>query len=156
MDCKIADGHARRAMNLPATEQIPPYISIHIWHGDFSQQYEFPVDQCLVPLSVIARRVSEVQEELRTRKRIDTTHVNMTSDERDPEWWSDVGALGWTWVDHAAERTEEIYGKWYLVFIDAIIQSNGAGFVGTGGSTMSRLASRDVRSWHDGATQLIQ
>ncbi|KAG1851013.1 hypothetical protein C8R48DRAFT_811052 [Suillus tomentosus] len=64
------------------------YITIHIRHGDFSQQYgEFPEDQCFAPLSVTARRVCEVQEELRTRKGIDATHIIMTSDERDPEWW---------------------------------------------------------------------
>ncbi|KAG1795932.1 uncharacterized protein HD556DRAFT_354480 [Suillus plorans] len=128
---KIVDAHARRAMNEP----IPPYISIHTRHGDFSQQCEeFPVEQCFAPLSVIAHRVSEVQDEPRTRKGIEATHFIMTSDERDPEWWSDVGALGWTWGDYAAERAEEIYGKWHPVFIDAIIQSNGAGFVGTRGS----------------------
>ncbi|KAG1831497.1 hypothetical protein EV424DRAFT_1469968 [Suillus variegatus] len=115
----------RRAMNEPT----PP----------FSQQCEeFPVDQCFAPLSVIARRVSEVQEELCARKGIDAMHVIMTSDERDPEWWSDVGALG-----HPA-------------FIDAIIQSNGAGFVGTSGSTMSTLANRRVQSRNDGATQSIR
>ncbi|KAG1800522.1 hypothetical protein EV424DRAFT_1438229, partial [Suillus variegatus] len=135
---KIADGHARRAMNVPVTGQTPPYISIHIRQGDFSQQCEeFPVDQCFAPSSVIARRISEVQEELRTRKGIDATHVVMTSDERDPEWWSDVRALGWT----------------HPMFIDAIIQSNGAGFVGTRGSTMSTPTSRRVQSWHDGATR---
>ncbi|KAG1792035.1 uncharacterized protein HD556DRAFT_1309583 [Suillus plorans] len=125
---KIADAHARRAMNEPT----PPYISIHIRHGDFSQQCEeFPVDQCFAPLSVIARRsVSEVQEELRTRKGIDATHVIMTSDERNPEWWPDVGALGRTC---AAERT-----VWKM--------SNGAGFVGTRGYTMSTLANRRVQS----------
>ncbi|KAG1799921.1 uncharacterized protein HD556DRAFT_1345985 [Suillus plorans] len=36
-----------------------------------------------------------------------------------------------------------------------IIQSNGAGFFGTRGSTMSTLASRRVQLWHDGATSLI-
>ncbi|KAG1887518.1 uncharacterized protein F5891DRAFT_1167021 [Suillus fuscotomentosus] len=106
---KIADADARRAMNEPT----PP------------QCEEFPVDQCFVPLSVIARRVSEVQEELRTRKGIDDTHVIMTSDERDP----------------------------HPVFIDVIIRSNEAGFVGTRGST---LASRRVQSRHDGATRLIR
>ncbi|KAG2128627.1 uncharacterized protein EDB93DRAFT_1256626 [Suillus bovinus] len=154
---QIADAHARHAMNVPPLiEPTPPYISVHIRHGDFSQQCgQIPVDQCFAPLSVIARRVSEVQEELRTHKGIDVTHVIMTSDERDPKWWSEVRALGWTWVDYRAERTEEIYGKWHPVFIDAIIQSNGAGFVGTRGSTMSTLASRRVESWHDGATRLV-
>jgi hypothetical protein len=42
------------------------------------------------------------------------------------------------------------------VFIDAIIQSNGAGFVGTRGSTMSNLALRRVQSWHNGPTRIVQ
>ncbi|KAG1896947.1 uncharacterized protein F5891DRAFT_1130051 [Suillus fuscotomentosus] len=113
----IVDAHARRAMNEPT----PP------------QCEEFSVDQCFAPLSVIARRLSEVQEELRTQKGIEATHVIMTSDEMDPEWWSDVGALGWTWVDYAAERTEDIYGKC-------------SGFIGTRGSTMSTLAGPRVQS----------
>ncbi|KAG2109026.1 uncharacterized protein F5147DRAFT_745656 [Suillus discolor] len=76
------------------------YISAHHtweWEIDYSPAWrfggqhiqqceEFPVDQCFGLLSVIALRVSEVQEELRTRKGIDATHVIMTSDERDPEW----------------------------------------------------------------------
>ncbi|KAG2113799.1 uncharacterized protein F5147DRAFT_770445 [Suillus discolor] len=107
---KFADPHARRAMNVPVTEPTPPYIYIHIWYGDFSQKCEeFPVDQCFASLSVIARRVSEVQEELRTRKGIDDTHVIMRSDERDPEWWSEVRALGWMWVDYAAEQTGDLW-----------------------------------------------
>ncbi|KAG2053268.1 hypothetical protein BDR06DRAFT_972487 [Suillus hirtellus] len=147
---RIADAHARRAMNGPT----PPYIYI-------SQQCE-DVDQCFTPLSDIAHRVSEVQEELHTRKEIEVTHVITTSDERDLEWWSDVGALGWTWVDYAAGRTEEIYGNVvaaasrHLVFLDAIIQSNAAGLVGTRGYTMSTVVSRRVQSCYDGATRLIR
>ncbi|KAG1905317.1 uncharacterized protein F5891DRAFT_1008767 [Suillus fuscotomentosus] len=155
---KLADAHARRAMNVPGRlKPVPPYISVHIRHGDFRDQcHGLPVDQCFASLSIIARRVSEVQEELRTRKGIEVTHVIMTSDESDPEWWSEVRALGWTWVDYATDRTEEIYGKWYPVFIDAIIQSNGAGFVGTRGSTMSNLALRRVQTWHNGPTRIVQ
>ncbi|KAG2037002.1 hypothetical protein BDR03DRAFT_1092124 [Suillus americanus] len=153
---RLADSYVRRTLNVPANQPTPPYVSIHIRHGDFHEQCgEVPVDQCFAPLSVIARRVSEVQEELRTRKGIEARHVIMTSDERDPEWWSEVRALGWTWVDHAAERTGERYGKWHPVFIDAIVQSNGAGFVGTLRSTMSTLARRRVQSWHDGATRTV-
>ncbi|KAG1785739.1 uncharacterized protein HD556DRAFT_1420220, partial [Suillus plorans] len=43
----------------------------------------------------------------------------------------------------------QMLGRWRgrgrPVFIDAIIQSNGAGFVGTRGCTMSTLASRRYR-----------
>jgi hypothetical protein len=157
---RLADAHARRAMNVPVDEPTPPYISIHVRHGDFGDQcrdvHNVPLDQCFASLSIIARRVSEVQEELRTRNGVEVTQVIMTSDELDPEWWSGVRALGWTWVDYATERTAEIYGKWHPVFIDAIIQSNGAGFVGTRGSTMSILARRRVQSWHNGPTRIVQ
>jgi hypothetical protein len=82
-------------------------------HGDFRNYCnDLPLDQCFASLPVIARRVAEVQEDLRTQKGIEVTQVIMTSDERDPEWWSGVKALGWTYVDYATERTEEIYGKW--------------------------------------------
>ncbi|KAG1864729.1 hypothetical protein DFJ58DRAFT_772603 [Suillus subalutaceus] len=154
---RLADEHARRAMNVPINEPTPPYISIHIRHGDFRNYCnDLPLDQCFASLPVIARRVAEAQEELRTQKSIEVTQVIMTSDERDPEWWSGVRAMGWTWVDYATERTEEIYGKWYPVFIDAVIQSNGAGFVGTHGSTMTTLARRRVESWHGGPTRVVK
>lgn len=154
---RLADQHARRAMNVPADRPTPPYISIHIRHGDFNRYCDgIPLDQCFASLPVIARRVAEVQEELRIQKGIEVTQVIMTSDERDPEWWSGVRAMGWTWVDYARERTEEIYGKWYPVFIDAVIQSNGAGFVGTHGSTMTTLAHRRVESWHGGPTRVVK
>jgi len=44
----------------------------------------------------------------------------------------------------------------YPVFLDAVIQSNGAGFVGTHGSTMTTLARRRVESWHGGPTRVIR
>lgn len=44
----------------------------------------------------------------------------------------------------------------YPVLIDAVIQSRGAGFIGTYGSTMSTVAERRVQSWQDGAVRVIQ
>ncbi|KAJ8588385.1 hypothetical protein M405DRAFT_740358 [Rhizopogon salebrosus TDB-379] len=154
---KLADEHARRAMSVPAGEATPPYISIHMRHGDFRKDCnDLPLDQCFASLPVIARRVAEVQEDLRTQKGIEVTQVIMTSDERDPEWWAGVKELGWTYVDYASERTEQVYGNWYPVFIDAVIQSNGAGFVGTHGSTMTTVALRRVESWHNGPTRVVR
>ncbi|KAF9225474.1 hypothetical protein BS17DRAFT_879488 [Gyrodon lividus] len=154
---KIADGYARRAMNIPDNEPTPAFISIHVRHGDFRTYCDdLPEDQCFAPLPVIARRVSEVQQELRERKGIDVTRVIMTSDERDPNWWSGVRDLGWTWIDYAAEHTVETYGKWYPVLIDAVLQSSGAGFVGTYSSTMTTLARRRVETWHDGPIRVTR
>lgn len=44
----------------------------------------------------------------------------------------------------------------YPVFLDAVIQSNGAGFVGTHGSTMTTLARRRVESWHGGPIRVVR
>jgi hypothetical protein len=43
----------------------------------------------------------------------------------------------------------------YPLLIDAVIQSNGQGFVGTDRSTMSLMARRRVESWHDGVTRTV-
>jgi hypothetical protein len=44
----------------------------------------------------------------------------------------------------------------YPIFIDAIIQSNGDGFIGTDRSTMSLLARRRVESWRNGVTRTVK
>jgi len=69
-------------------------------------------------------------------------------------WWEDVVAQGWFRVDHS--ETVEIYGAWYPVLIDAVIQSSGVGFVGTDRSTMSILARRRVQSWQDGVVRTLK
>lgn len=154
---KLAEELARRAMNVPNGEPIPPFISIHMRHGDFRIYCnEFTEDQCFVPLPAVAKRVAEVQRELLDKKGINVTHVIMTSDERDPNWWAEVRSYGWNWVDYAAERTVETYGKWYPVLLDAILQSRGAGFVGTEYSTMSLLALRRVQDWNGGAVRMAK
>jgi hypothetical protein len=122
---------------------------------------------------VIARRVQEVQDELLQRKGLQVRHVIMTSDEKDSAWWDEVKALGWFSIDHS--KTSETFNEWcapstvsiidngvtmvryrYPVFIDAVIQSNGEGFVGTDKSTMSVLAKRRVESWRDGAARIFK
>ncbi|KAL4062994.1 hypothetical protein V8B97DRAFT_2026577 [Scleroderma yunnanense] len=154
---KLAEEHARRAMKVPDNEPTPAYISIHIRHGDFRTYCNsIPEDQCFTPIPAIARRVAEVQQDLLDRKGIHVTQVIMTSDERDPNWWAEIAKLGWTWVDYAAERTVERYGKWYPLLIDAIIQSRGAGFVGTEYSTMTTVALRRVQDWSDGPVRVTR
>ncbi|KAH7886098.1 hypothetical protein F5I97DRAFT_2025845 [Phlebopus sp. FC_14] len=153
----LADEYVKRALNTSENDSTPPFISVHVRHGDFRNYCnDIPEDECFAPLPVLARRVFEVQQELRDRKGIEVSHVLMTSDERDPNWWSEVRKLGWTWIDYAAERTVETHGKWYPVLIDAVLQSKGAGFVGTYGSTMTTLARRRVESWQDGPTRVTK
>jgi len=150
----LADQYVRQAIGSDDDEPIPPFIAIHIRHGDFSNWcFGYTDEECFAPLPVIARRVEEVKAELLEKKGIVVRHVLMTSDERNATWWQQVTELGWFMPDHS--QTKEIYGDWYPVLIDAVIQSSGIGFVGTDRSTMSILAKRRVESWYDGVTRMV-
>jgi len=81
-------------------------------------------------------------------------HVVVTSDERNATWWREVAQLGWFAPDHS--ETKEKYGEWYPVLIDAVIQSQGVGFVGTDRSTMSIIAARRVESWQKGPYRQVK
>ena len=81
--------------------------------GDFASNCgEYSASDCFPSFPVIQRRVEEVKAELLERKGITATHVIMTSDERDLEWWAEVTKLGWYALDHS--RTVELHGFWYV------------------------------------------
>jgi hypothetical protein len=44
----------------------------------------------------------------------------------------------------------------YPVLIDAVVQSSGAGFVGTAGSTMSLVALRRTEEWTGGVGIMVK
>jgi hypothetical protein len=44
----------------------------------------------------------------------------------------------------------------YPVLIDAVIQSSGIGIIGMDQSTMSLLAGRRVRDWHNGVYKSVK
>lgn len=156
----IADKYLRRAMHITDDSvSTPAYIAVHVRHADFAVHCEGDYsskEDCYAPLSAYAIRVREIQLELLEKKGIDVTRVVMTSDERDPAWWADVDALGWVYVDSEKEKVVEEYGAWYPVFIDAVIQSGGVGFVGTEQSTMSYIAMRRVETWQEGVGKIVQ
>ncbi|KAF7307044.1 hypothetical protein MIND_00497500 [Mycena indigotica] len=152
---KIADEYIRKALGVADDSSIPPFISLHIRRLDFKVWCnDVPIDECFAPLSVIERRVREVQDEITKRTGMIVPHVLVTSDERSPEWWHDVAKQGWFSPDHT--DTKEHYGEWYPVLIDAVIQSRGVGFVGTDRSTMSIIAARRVEDWSNGPHRLVK
>ena len=144
-------------------------------HGDFGNWCDGnPIEECFAPISVIARRVREVQEELSIKySGMNARHVIMTSDERDETWWDLVKAQGWYRLDHS--NTAAQYGRWFVllflfplmrtsppvvvrypVIVDAVVQSKGMGFVGTDRSTFSIFARRRVEDWQRGATRTVK
>jgi len=86
----------------------------------------------------LERGVEEVRAQLvRKGKGVHAEKVLITSDGKDQGRWDAVAELGYTWIDHKAARTEELYGECYGPMLDAIFHSLAAGFVGTDQSTMS-------------------
>ncbi|KAJ7492380.1 hypothetical protein FB451DRAFT_1388779 [Mycena latifolia] len=153
---RLGDRYIRQALGVKEDDPIPPFVAVHVRHNDFEDWCEesITLSECFAPLPVIARRVREVQEEIRERKSIEVAHVIVTSDETNRTWWREVDKLGWLAPDHS--RTQELYGNWYTILLDAIIQSKSAGFVGTARSTVSVLAGTRVESWQDGSIRTVQ
>ncbi|EJT99009.1 hypothetical protein DACRYDRAFT_101597 [Dacryopinax primogenitus] len=148
----LAKNYLAKHWGVPQGGLLPPYISVHARRGDFTAHCQWmhqTGSSCLPSLTQLQRRVSEVSEKL-ALKGVHTDRVLVTSDEKDETWWAGVGQLGYTWVDHKALRTDELYGEWYSPLLDAIFHSLAAGFVGTDQSTMSLLAARRVEEWNDG------
>ncbi|KAJ7492327.1 hypothetical protein FB451DRAFT_1388734 [Mycena latifolia] len=153
---KLGDDCVRRTLGVKGDEPTPPFISVHMRHGDFKSWCPKGVapNECFAPLSAVDRRVREVQAEVLQRKGIEVKHVIATSDEKNSTWWDQVAELGWRTPDHS--QLEDVYGGWDSVLIDAVVQSQGVGYVGTERSTMSRLAGRRVQDWNDGPIKYVK
>lgn len=153
---QLGDESVRRTLGVEGNEPTPLFISVHMRHGDFQGWCSkgFAADECFAPLSVVARRVREVQDEILQRKGTEVTHIIATSDEKNTTWWGQVAEMGWKTPDHS--QMQERYGGWDSVLIDAVIQSQGAGYVGTDRSTMSRLAGRRVQDWRGGPIRFVK
>ena len=70
------------------------------------------MEECFPPLSAYVDAVQAVKDELLETRGLSVEHVIVTSDERDPAWWSQVSARGWAHIDFAAEEADEALGKW--------------------------------------------
>ncbi|CAK5280278.1 unnamed protein product [Mycena citricolor] len=152
---ELAESYLRAAMRLPEESPLVPFISVHVRHADFESWCNgIPVKQCFASLAAINRQVQQIRAEMLRLSGVRIHHVVMTSDEKDAIWWHDVAELGWLRIDHS--RTAHIYGEWYPVLIDAVIQSKGAAFVGTDRSSMSVLAGRRVEDWQNGLSALVK
>ncbi|KAK6985031.1 hypothetical protein R3P38DRAFT_3231072 [Favolaschia claudopus] len=152
----LAREYTRQTLGLLENEAIPPYIAVHVRHGDFGAWCTRPLNECFAPLSAYALRVDEVKTELKTKKGISVEHVILTSDETDSAFWEEAKGFGWYRVDHDRGRTIERYGRWYPLILDAAIQSGGVGMVGSKLSTVSLIAAHRVRAWQDGVVRIVK
>jgi hypothetical protein len=172
----LTQADLRRAFGLSPDVDIPPYVAVHVRHGDFDGGCSegTTLETCYAPLSTYAKRVVEVQTELRERHGVEAKHVLMTSDEQDKTWWEGVRQLGWAHIDFANEPEDEILTKWsvfyvstdglpreadelsrYPIVVDSAAHSMAAGFVGTERSTVSLMAVRRITAWGYGVVRTV-
>ncbi|KAJ7623652.1 hypothetical protein FB45DRAFT_837988 [Roridomyces roridus] len=152
---ELADSYVREALLVGPNKPTPPYISVHVRHGDFAELCKgVAIKYCFAPMSAIARRVEEVQNELFETHGIMVDKVIVTSDEEDQAWWKDVTEREWARPNHS--RTVELHGLWYPTLIDSAIHSGAIGFVGTDQSTVSIIARKRVTTWNGGVTRTVK
>ncbi|KAF8973015.1 hypothetical protein BDZ97DRAFT_1752066 [Flammula alnicola] len=138
------------------SEEVPPFIAVHIRRGDFSafcSHSDRSHDDCFPPVSAYDKRVKEVQSDLISVHKLPVWNVVVTSDETSPSFWADVRKQGWSYVNHTEEKTLERYGEWYPPLIDMVMQSYALGFVGTEDSTFSLVARRRIEDWNGGVAK---
>ncbi|KIO17268.1 hypothetical protein M407DRAFT_33068 [Tulasnella calospora MUT 4182] len=158
----LATSLLRRIFDLKQFDVVPPFISVHIRRGDLDYFCGSPNrwGECLPPLSAYAERVREIQDELRRTRGQDSIYgdvaeVIVTSDETNLTWWAEVEEMGWKETKTLKQELQMNYGIWFPPVIDAVILSNGAGFVGTSNSTMSVIAAKRVLDWQGGPSRMV-
>lgn len=156
----MADEHLRRMFNLTAIDAIPPFIAIHARHGDFFDYCDYAGvshEDCFPSMAEYQAEVQRIRNALQAKLGVSPTHVVVLSDEKDPAWWAEIRAQGWSTPVYDDKKAIEEYGKtWYAVLHDAVILSSGLGMLGTPDSTYSLLAGRRVIDWHGGVYREIK
>ncbi|KAF8913687.1 hypothetical protein CPB85DRAFT_1389006 [Mucidula mucida] len=152
----LADKAIRKAFKVRPSAAMPPFIAVHVRHGDFGRTCSSSdPEDCFAALPAFARRVEEVKQELMETKGLRVNRVLISSDDTTEFFWQQVEALGWRDIDHGVEQTVERHGEWYLPIIDVATHSRAVGFVGTSGSTLSLVSARRVENWSGGPTRLV-
>lgn len=107
----------RETLHVPEGEPTPPFVSIHVRHGDFKTYCDAGSADCFASIEIYRSAVEEVKAELRETKGVEVEHVLVTSDETDVAWWQTVREAGWTWVDHEELKTVARFGLWCVHFL---------------------------------------
>ncbi|EAU91093.2 hypothetical protein CC1G_03261 [Coprinopsis cinerea okayama7 len=150
----LTKNYLRQAFAVPPGGELPPLITVHIRRGDFANLCH-DEQPCLIEPSKFASAVSGIRQKLSDDQGLNVTHVFVTSDEVDPQFWKTIDGFGWKYINHARELTTERFGPWYPPLIDTVALSMGVGFVGTDKSTFSTLSAWRVKDWNRGETRLV-
>ncbi|KAG0207053.1 hypothetical protein BGX28_001596 [Mortierella sp. GBA30] len=123
------------------------YIAIHIRRGDIWQkcrsQSEEAMLKCIIPLGRYAESVEKARKLAGAN-----LPVIVTTDSRSEEDHVTMARMGWRRLNHESYTTEQELGIFGPAMVDAAILADAEIMIGTFVSSMTRVAARRQKTWH--------
>ncbi|KAF9909323.1 hypothetical protein EC991_008834 [Linnemannia zychae] len=133
-----------------ATFSRTPYIAIHMRRGDIWKKCS-SVNRavCIIPFDLYEEAVHRARQAA-LQSGFHSSHnlpVIVTTDSESEEDFQKIRDLGWHRLDHSVYGTTERWGFFGPAVIDAVVLAHSEVFVGSGKSTMTRVAALRQRAW---------
>ncbi|KAG0286516.1 hypothetical protein BGZ98_005040 [Dissophora globulifera] len=126
-----------------------PHIAVHIRRGDiFIKCSSRDMDSCIIPFELYVDAVARARTIAAQRGLVSRLPVVVTTDSRDEDDFRQIKALGWHRIDHDKYETVKLWGTFGPAMVDAAILAHADEFVGSGRSTMSRIAASRQKAWY--------
>ncbi|KAF9292480.1 hypothetical protein BGZ68_005163 [Mortierella alpina] len=139
--------------NITAPQTRVPHIAVHLRRGDiFKKCSEDDRESCLIPFALYEEAVERAR--VVATKAGETSHlpVVVTTDSDSEDDFKKIRELGWHRLDHDKYNTKETWGSFGPAMVDAGILAHADVFVGSGVSTMTRIAAARQKSWYHRGT----
>ncbi|KAG0208155.1 hypothetical protein BGX28_000770 [Mortierella sp. GBA30] len=135
--------------NITAPQSRVPHIAVHLRRGDIGKKCsEQDQASCLLPFSMYEEAVDRAR--VVALKAGVTSHlpVIVTTDSDSEDDFQKIRKLGWHRLDHEKSGTKKTWGSFGPAMVDAGILAHADVFIGSGKSTMTRIAAARQKAWY--------
>ncbi|KAG0313936.1 hypothetical protein BGZ99_008467 [Dissophora globulifera] len=126
-----------------------PHIAVHLRRGDIAMKCNAQDrDSCMIPFEFYVDAVARARTIAAGRGLISRLPVVVTTDSKEEEDFRQIEALGWHRIDHDKYETVRLWGSFGPALADAAILAHADVLVGSGPSSMSRIAASRQKAWY--------
>ncbi|KAH7047136.1 hypothetical protein BKA57DRAFT_506129 [Linnemannia elongata] len=130
-----------------------PYIAVHLRRGDIgSKCQERDMATCVISFERYAQAVDRARVIVATTGVTSRVPVIVTTDSESEDDFRQIRELGWHRLDHEKYKTNETWGAFAPAMVDAVILAQADVLIGSGKSTMTRIAAARQRTWYQHET----
>ncbi|KAG0291437.1 hypothetical protein BGZ96_005194 [Linnemannia gamsii] len=130
-----------------------PHIAVHLRRGDIwtkCRGANRAVENCVLPFEKYSDAVERAREyAAKSLGLVSHLPVVVATDSTSEEDFAKIQELGWHRLDHSKYGTTEIWGTFGPAMVDAAILAHADVLVGSGVSTMSRIAGMRQKGWYN-------